>query len=130
MKSPKAHCPCESGKTYQECCQVYHDGEAALTAEALMRSRYTAYALGLEEYLLRNWHKNTRPESLDLHEEPKPQWLGLQIKSTQTINTDTATVEFVARYKVNGKAHRLHEISQFVQIDKHWFYLNGNLIQK
>ena len=117
-------CPCESGKTYKACCESYHLGIAAPTAEALMRSRYTAYVLGLEDYLLQTWHPDTRPAALNLNEDQTIKWLGLQVKNFET-HGSTATVEFVARYKIGGKAERLHEVSQFVLIESKWFYLVG-----
>ena len=77
-----------------------------------MRSRYTAYVLGLEAYLLKTWHANTRPAALSLSDDAPTKWLGLQVKRVEN-SGDTAIVEFFARYKVGGKAERLHEISQF-----------------
>jgi SEC-C motif-containing protein len=125
-------CPCESGKQYNACCEPYHLGLAAPTAEALMRSRYTAFVLMLEEYLLKTWHPNTRPSALDLAEDAKgsslTKWLGLQVKCAENTSETTATVEFVARYKIAGKAERLHEISQFVYIDTCWYYLSGDYL--
>ncbi len=90
-----------------------------------MRSRYAAYVLGLEDYLLQTWHPDTRPASLDLAGDTQTKWLGLEIKCSRTNGTANAIVEFVARYKVDGKAHRLHEMSSFIQIDSKWYYLNG-----
>jgi len=119
-------CPCESGKPYNACCEPYHLGLAAPTAEALMRSRYTAFVLGLEEYLLQTWHPNTRPNALNLTEDPPTKWLGLQVKQAELTSETTATVEFIARYKVTGKAERLHELSQFVCIEGCWYYLLGS----
>jgi uncharacterized protein YchJ len=67
----KQKCPCGSGKSYSHCCGIYHkDHSLVPTAQALMRSRYSAYALGLEEYLLATWHPSTRPEKLDLASTP------------------------------------------------------------
>ncbi len=90
-----------------------------------MRSRYTGFVLGLEDYLLNTWHPSTRPAQLNFAEEPPTKWLGLQIKHTENTSETTAIVEFVARYKIAGKAERLHETSQFERIDGHWYYLNG-----
>ena len=128
-------CPCESGKPYSQCCEVYHLGTPAPTAEALMRSRYSAYALAnqnpvLLEYLLQTWHPDTRPQSLDLNGENATKWLGLQVKRHVKIDADNAVVEFVARYKhtnnLGGKAERLHETSRFKQIENRWYYLDGD----
>lgn len=120
-----ALCPCESGKPYQNCCEPYHLDTPAPTAEALMRSRYAAYTMGLEPYLLITWHPDTRPAALHLDEDRGTQWLGLQVKQTETKDT-LATVNFVARYKVGGKAYRLCELSQFVRLEHVWYYLNGS----
>ncbi len=92
-----------------------------------MRSRYSAFVLGLEDYLLATWYSATRPGSLDLQEEPPLKWLGLDVKQHQSIDADHATVEFVARYKVNGRAHRLHEVSRFVREDGRWYYVDGTI---
>jgi SEC-C motif-containing protein len=119
-------CPCESGNPYSACCGPYHLGLAAPTAETLMRSRYTAFVLGLESYLLQTWHPDTRPAKLNLNAEPPIKWLGLQVNHAINTSKTTATVEFVARYKINGKAEKIHEISQFVRIDGYWYYLVGN----
>ncbi len=91
-----------------------------------MRSRYTAYALLLEGYLIKTWHPSTRPLSLDIHLDPI-KWIGLEIKNTATTGADSTTVEFIARYKVNGKAERLHEVSEFKLLDGCWYYLTGEL---
>ncbi|MEY3885696.1 MAG: hypothetical protein RIS87_1471 [Pseudomonadota bacterium] len=125
-KLPEKLCPCESGKFYNACCEPYHNGLAAPTAEALMRSRYTAFTLGLEAYLLQTWHANTRPVVLNLAEDSATKWLGLQIKNTKKISEKSASVEFVARYKVAGKAERLHELSEFEWIAGRWYYLVGS----
>ena len=120
-------CPCGSEKQYADCCGRYVDGhEVAPTAEALMRSRYTAYTLLREDYLLATWHASTRPEKLGLAEEPPCKWLGLQVKRHLPKDAQHAIVEFVARYKINGRALRLHEISSFVHEDGRWYYVDGD----
>lgn len=90
-----------------------------------MRSRYSAFVLKLEPYLLASWHPSTRPAALDLASEPATQWLELAIKRHEQVDETRALVEFVARYKVNGRAHRLHEVSRFIREDGRWFYLDG-----
>jgi SEC-C motif domain protein len=127
-------CPCGSANTYATCCAPHHHGtQPAPTPEALMRSRYSAYVLGLLDYLLRTWHPSTAPGDLEL---PPTQWLGLQVLHTE--QTDNAgVVEFIARYKVNGKAHKLHEVSRFVRepvptaADEAapWRYVDGQMIE-
>ena len=107
-----------------------HAGGAAPDAEALMRSRYSAYVLALEPYLLTTWHASTRPARLDLAAEEKGQWLGLEIKRHQRTGDDRASVEFVARHKTGGRAHRLHEVSRFVREDGRWYYVDGEFPTK
>jgi len=125
-KPAEPPCPCGKPLSYANCCARYHAGEAAPTAEALMRSRYSAYVLALEPYLLATWHASTRPKSLDLGEDKTTRWLGLEIKRHETTGTDSAMVEFVARYKVGGRAHRMHEVSRFLREDGRWYYLDGD----
>ena len=89
-----------------------------------MRSRYSAYLLKLEEFMLATWHPSTRPAALDLAAD-STKWLGLEIKNHISESEDHATVEFVARYKVGGRAGRLHEVSRFVREQGLWFYVDG-----
>jgi len=128
MKQLTTSCPCGSNKTYNNCCGRYLDGiEIPPTAEALMRSRYTAYTLLREEYVLASWHASTRPQQLGLAEDVSSKWLGLEVKRHQQLDEAHAIVEFVARYKVAGRAHRLHEVSRFVREDGRWFYVDGDV---
>lgn len=91
-----------------------------------MRSRYSAYVLSLEDYLLATWHESTRPTSLDFSDAAKTRWLGLEIKRHTIIDDQHAQVEFIARYKTGGlPAVRLHEISDFIFEDGKWFYVSG-----
>lgn len=92
-----------------------------------MRSRYAAYVLGLEDYLLQTWHTDTRPISLNLADNAPIKWIGLQVKHAELTSETTATVEFIARYKVGGKAERMHELSQFELIENRWYYLTGDV---
>lgn len=122
-----AACPCGSGEDYARCCGRFLDGASVPpSAEALMRSRYTAYVHGDADYLLRTWHPSTRPAELDLP-VPGLRWLGLTVKRCDHGRPEDTegTVEFVARMKQGGRAARLHEISRFVREDGHWFYLDG-----
>jgi len=121
-------CPCGSKQNFADCCGRYLDNnQAACTAEALMRSRYTAYTLLREEYLLLTWHHSTRPSALGLAEDRSTKWLGLEVKRHEQQDENHAIVEFVARYKVNGRAYRLHEISRFSHEDGCWFYVAGDV---
>jgi SEC-C motif-containing protein len=122
------YCPCGSQKTYADCCGRYlNEQQIAPDAEHLMRSRYTAYTLLKEDYLLATWHSATRPTSLSLADEPSTKWLGLTVKRHEHLDENHAIVEFVARYKINGRAQRLHEVSRFVREGGQWFYVNGDV---
>ena len=121
-------CPCGSQRAYAECCARYLEGgECAPTAEALMRSRYSAYTQGREDYLLATWHATTRPDRLGLAEDAPTKWLGLEVRCHAPVDDERAEVEFVARYKVQGRAHRLHEVSRFVREGGQWFYVDGDI---
>ena len=128
MKQNSNICPCGSPKTLTDCCaRCVDNSQPAPNAEALMRSRYTAYTLQREDYLLATWHPSTRPLALGLAEDTSTKWLGLEVKRHQQQDADHAIVEFVARYKMNGRAHRLHEVSRFVREDGRWFYVDGEI---
>jgi SEC-C motif-containing protein len=127
---PADPCPCGSGRPYAGCCGRWHAGPQHLQApdaEALMRSRYSAFVLGLADYLLATWHPRTRPAALDA-DDPELKWLGLQVKRHQPLDASHAEVEFVARSKLGGRAHRLHERSRFVCEDGRWLYVDGDLL--
>lgn len=120
-------CPCGSGRSVVECCRPILEGAPAATALALMRSRYTAYVRGDDAYLLSSWHPRTRPSRIDFPEGQK--WLGLKIKRTERGDTGDSdgVVEFVARFKIAGKGHRLHEASRFEKTAGGWKYVDGEL---
>ena len=120
-------CPCGSGRALSACCGRYHAGEPAPDAVSLMRSRYSAFVLGLEDYLLATWHPATRPAVLELDATPRPHWLGLAVKAHTPQDETHATVEFVARYKLNGRAFKLHETSRFEKVDGRWLYVDGEI---
>jgi SEC-C motif-containing protein len=121
-------CPCGSQDRYDRCCGPFHAGAAAPTAEALMRSRYSAFVLSLHDYLLATWHASTRPAALGL-DEPGLKWLGLEVKRHQQQDDTHAVVEFVARSKRGGRAHRLHETSRFLREQGRWYYVDGDFDQ-
>ncbi|MBT9518633.1 MAG: hypothetical protein IV112_18265 [Methyloversatilis discipulorum] len=118
-------CVCGSGRAADACCARFHAGEPAPTPEALMRSRYSAFVLDLREYLLATWHPTTRPAALP-PPEPGLKWLGLEVKRSALQDADRGTVEFVARSKLGGRAHRLHENSRFVRENGRWYYVDGD----
>lgn len=118
-------CPC-GGASYATCCGPLHAGAVAADAAALMRSRYSAYVLKLEPYLLATWHASNRPTTLDLAQDNETRWLGLAVGKHQA-HGDQATVSFVARYRIGGRAHRMAETSRFVREDGRWYYLDGEV---
>ncbi|MEU5432760.1 YchJ family metal-binding protein [Streptomyces sp. NPDC020719] len=119
-------CPCGLPAPYAECCGRYHSGQAAApTAEALMRSRFSAFAVGDEPYLLRTWHPDHRPASLDL--DPAMRWTRLEILDTTDGSAfhTTGTVTFRAHYTHDGATDSLHEQSRFVRYEGAWVYLDA-----
>ena len=93
-----------------------------------MRSRYTAYVLNMEDYLLGTWHPRTRPPPLSLAEFRR-RWLGLKILRREALAADVAIVEFIARYKASGRAHEMREVSRFVREKGRWLYLDGDIAE-
>ncbi|MBT3071349.1 hypothetical protein KKP04_10790 [Rhodomicrobium sp. Az07] len=124
-KTYRGPCPCGSLLSYALCCQKLHNGEPAADAEALMRSRYTAFGLKLQDYLLATWHASTLPTDLDVEASAR-RWLGLKVMRHEVTGPDTADVEFTARYKAKGRAWEIHETSHFVREDGRWFYVDGD----
>lgn len=126
-----AACPCGRGGSYLQCCGRWHRDngldDPAPDAETLMRSRYSAYVMGLTDYLRATWHVSTRPADLNLQDSPSVRWLGLEVKAHHIDADDRARVEFVARCKQGGRAARMHEISRFVKEDGRWFYVDGEV---
>ncbi|WP_282450058.1 YchJ family metal-binding protein [Microbulbifer sp. CAU 1566] len=114
-------CPCGSAKPAPQCCNLYLSGKAyPNTAEALMRSRFTAYVTKNIPYLQKSWHPDTCPE-LNA-EELTTDWSRLEvIKSKQGLKK--SIVEFKAWYLDNGQEYALHEISLFKLHKKRWVYL-------
>ncbi|MEE2038796.1 YchJ family protein [Nocardiopsis sp. CT-R113] len=121
-----APCPCGRPETYGGCCARLHSGTApAATAEQLMRSRYSAFAVGDRDYLLRSWHPRTRPSELDL--DARTEWVRLEILSTTegTPFHNEGTVSFRAVYRENGREGQLVENSRFLRHDGAWVYLDA-----
>jgi SEC-C motif-containing protein len=116
-------CPCGLGDDYDACCGRFHAGAPAPTAEALMRSRYTAFAIGDAGYLLRTWHPSRRPADLAL--DPDTEWKRLAVLETGEggMFDQTGTVTFRAVYVHGGQRGVLAEKSRFVREDGRWVYL-------
>lgn len=127
-----AACPCGRADArgrplaYAACCGRYlaHDTPAP-DAEALMRSRYTAFVLERADYLLATWHASRRPPAIEF--DPGVKWLGLDVRQHRPLDDSHAEVEFVARQKSPGSpAVRLHERSRFVCELGRWYYVDGD----
>ncbi|OZD04580.1 hypothetical protein CH275_15455 [Rhodococcus sp. 06-235-1A] len=119
-------CPCSSGDTFDACCEPYLRGDAsAPTAEKLMRSRFTAFAVGDVDYLRASWHPDTAPTELEL--DPDQRWYRLDIVGVEAggMFDDAGTVEFRARYKHPEGAGTMTEVSRFVRTAGSWLYLDG-----
>ena len=115
-------CPCGSGRVLSNCCgRFLDDHQRPDTAEALMRSRYTAYVLGRVLYLRESWHPRTRPRELML--EAGVTWRGLTVLSARSRDAEHAIVEFIARYTQAGGEHALHETSLFERRRGAWVYV-------
>lgn len=122
---PPLRCPCSSGLRYLECCGPFHHGGAAPTAERLMRSRYSAYAIGLADYLVDSWHPRTRPAELELDEGIRWYRLDILARTGGGMLDREGTVEFEAHYRLDGAAGVQHEVSRFLKEDGRWFYLDA-----
>ncbi|MCX4472259.1 YchJ family metal-binding protein [Micromonospora sp. NBC_01655] len=119
-------CPCGTSQPYAECCGRLHRGAAdAATAETLMRSRFSAFAVGDAAYLLRSWHSSTRPARLRL--DPGQRWTRLEILGTERggLLDSTGTVAFRAHYREGGQPGTLTEHSRFTREDGRWAYLDA-----
>lgn len=125
-------CPCgrqHQKKTlpYGQCCGRWLESDTpAPDAESLMRSRYCAFVLEREPYLLKTWQAGKRPEHIEF--DPGVKWLGLDVRSHMAQDATHAEVVFVARQKpASGAAVRLHERSRFVREAGVWLYVDGDL---
>ena len=145
LPQPNDPCPCgrlaptgpggNKGKgatplPFASCCGRYLveprlEAMAAPDAESLMRSRYTAFVCERADYLQATWHASTRPATLDF--DAGARWLGLDVRGHRSTGPEHAEVEFVARYRVGGRAVRLHERSRFVREAGRWYYVDGDI---
>lgn len=127
--SPQALCPCQSGQLFQACCQSVIEKHSAKTAEQLMRSRFTAFALEDADYLSASWHPKTRPSQITLQEGT--QWKALEIVASRD-NSEllksaqkSAEVQFIATFLEQGEWAKLEENSHFEWLEGHWYYHSG-----
>jgi SEC-C motif-containing protein len=116
-------CPCGLGDDYDVCCGRLHAGAPAPTAEALMRARYSAFAVGDLGYLLGSWHRSSRPAAFSL--DPSIEWTRLAVLGTEDggLFDDAGTVQFRAVYRRDSQRGVLDETSRFVRQDGRWTYL-------
>lgn len=122
-------CPCGTPLSYAHCCGIFHSGaELPATALDLMRSRYTAFTLQNNAYLLYTWAKATRPSELEWDAEPM-QWQALEIINAQKGSPQhtTGSVEFKAYYTHQGQRGVLHERSRFIKQHLRWLYVDGDI---
>jgi SEC-C motif-containing protein len=131
-----ADCPCGSGKTYGRCCKPFIDGKKKPpTAEGLMRSRYTAFTQSDAKYLTSTLH----PDQREGHDEAetkdwadRSEWMGFELVEAVDggKDDDTGTIEFIAKYKVDGKVVEHHEKAEFEKVDDEWVFTDGQLVKK
>ncbi|MEE4023093.1 YchJ family metal-binding protein [Gordonia sp. PKS22-38] len=125
-ESDGRRCPCTSGLTFGECCGPILAGQRrAATAEALMRSRFTAFAMGDRDYILDSWHPRTRPRQLVLDDDTA--WYRLDVESTSggTPFDTTGEVIFTAHYRTPGGREAMRQHSRFEKRDGRWVYVDG-----
>ena len=125
--STQTHCLCGSGIEYAHCCEPFHSGAiSAPTAEALMRSRFTAFAMHNTSYLLKTWEVSKRPADIDFSKDVA-EWQRLEIINTKKggAKDSKGLVEFKAFYLLDGEEHVMNEISRFRRLGRQWLYLDG-----
>jgi SEC-C motif-containing protein len=114
---------------YADCCGRFIDAfdtTPAPDAESLMRSRYSAFVLERADYIRATWDAANYPPDFAI--QPGAKWLGLEVRSARSTGADSAEVEFVARYRVDGRAVRVHERSRFVRSGGRWIYVDGDAL--
>jgi len=127
-------CPCDSGKEYDACCgPIINGSKEAPTAEALMRSRYSAYAKGAVDHLTDSLHPDHRdgydPASVKQWAD-NADWLKLEVVNTSAggENDNQGTVEFIATYREEGITHAHHEVAEFSRLNGKWYFTDGKLV--
>lgn len=123
-------CPCGSEKEYSKCCELYHEGrQLPPTAEALMRSRYSAFAKNKMDFL----RQTTDPQTIDqIDEAANQEWadrakfLQLEIINAEEKGTK-GSVEFKATYLVDDEEYVHHEVSTFRKQAGQWFFKSGKI---
>ena len=133
MNSQGHYCPCGSGLPYHDCCEPFIRGvKNAPTAQALMRSRYSAYVEHAIEYIVETCSRDEK-DKIDIDQtrawSERSDWLGLKILSSEKGGSadSEGTVEFEALYKVDGLKEVHHEKARFKKQDGRWFYTEGDV---
>ncbi|MDQ1177565.1 YchJ family protein [Microbacterium sp. SORGH_AS_0421] len=121
--APDAACPCGRAP-FGECCGPILDGAVAPSAERLMRSRYTAFAVGDAGHLARSWHPRTRPD--DIVVDDGTEWIALVIEDASE-DGDAATVTFRAAWRHGRERGELRERSRFARRGGRWVYVDGDV---
>ena len=127
-KKKQTLCPCSSEREYKLCCGQFIETDLwPTTAEQLMRSRYSAYALKHRAYLIATWYPDTCPQDLDLYQDAHVKWVRLKVVNTEagSEQDQTGIVEFTATMKANGRAEKMTERSEFVKQDGRWYYVKA-----
>lgn len=122
-------CPCGSSQLFTNCCRPYLMGDLLPeTAEALMRSRYTAYSQANIEYIMQTM---CGPAAQHFNPEQAREWAAaaewqkLQVIKAWQVSAEKAFVEFVASYRLKQHPHLLHEVSEFHRVEGRWYYVTG-----
>lgn len=133
MKSDEMPCPCTSGLTYADCCELVHENlGSAKEASDVMRARYSAYALGRIPFL----HDSLLASERDSFDEDSAKewaaqadWVGLEILETEKgeLQDSVGTVEFKAYFNQDGDAHEHHEIAKFKKVNGAWYFVDGSM---
>jgi len=128
LRCSVSNCPCGQSTVAEACCAVLLTGhQSAETCERLMRARYTAYVQRNESFLIASWHPSTRPKTVPF--DALTRWIGLKVIHSQGGASDASgEVEFIATFKQQGKAYKMHERSTFVREQGQWLYLNGTFL--
>ncbi|MBS0616314.1 MAG: hypothetical protein JSR58_07185 [Verrucomicrobia bacterium] len=132
MQENNSLCPCHSRKTYFQCCKIFHDGKLPPTALDLMRSRYSAYALRLPQYII----DTTHPDHIDFGKKETREIEHFcnttQFENLVIVEFDAgefvATVTFTAHLRQNGKEFAFTEKSWFEKVDGQWLYKKGEIL--
>ncbi|MCI1018264.1 hypothetical protein HWD99_06495 [Microbacterium sp. C5A9] len=127
MRDESSRCPCGSGDVLGACCGPLLDGAPAPTAERLMRSRYTAFALRDADHLRASWHASTRPTDIDLDDDLHWRRLVIVDRVAGGPFDRDGVVEFEAFWRLGGERGSLRERSRFVRDDRRWFYVDGEI---